>query len=216
MRTSQRTTAPRSGAPRRLAAAALALVVVLAGCSDTTPSQDVRAGSGGGTSSGAGSSKAGDASSATPVDGATTLPLPDGAGSNGDGGTAGATEPGQPGQVDPSPPVKGGSPAPPPGGAFPPPSAGPGAARDPHPWDDYTVGADGRTLTFTYWAGVEPCSVFDSIVAEEGPDSVRVTIYERSGPEGVACIMLALQKSATVSLDSPLGARRLVDGAVTP
>ena len=52
-------------------------------------------------------------------------------------------------------------------------------------------------------------------MAEEGPETVRVTIYERSGPDGVVCIMLAQQKSATVTLDTPLGARRLVDGAIS-
>lgn len=93
--------------------------------------------------------------------------------------------------------------------------ADPGDGRHPHPWDDHTVGTDGRTLTFTYYAGVAPCSVHDSIVAEEGPETVRVTIYERSGPDGVVCIMLAQQKSATVTLDTPLGARRLVDGAIS-
>jgi hypothetical protein len=93
--------------------------------------------------------------------------------------------------------------------------ADPNDPRHPHPWDGYTLGADGRTLTFTYYAGVAPCSVFDSIVADEGADAVRVTIYEHSGPEGVACIMLAQQKSASVTLQASLGGRTLVDGAVS-
>jgi hypothetical protein len=89
----------------------------------------------------------------------------------------------------------------------------PGDLRQPHRWEGFTVGADGSTLTFTYYAGVEPCSGFDSIVADEGAESVRVTIYEHPGPEGVACIMLAQLKSATVTLGSPLGGRRVLDGA---
>ncbi len=89
----------------------------------------------------------------------------------------------------------------------------PADRRQAHRWDGYTVGADGATLTFTYYAGVEPCSVFDSIVADEGADSVRVTIYEHSGPDGVACIMIAELKSATVTLAAPLGGRQLIDGA---
>ena len=55
--------------------------------------------------------------------------------------------------------------------------------------------------------------MFDSIVAEEGPDTVRVSIYERSGPAGTVCIMMAQLKSATVTLAAPLGGRTVVDGA---
>ena len=197
-----------------LAVVGMALAVVLAGCSDATPAEEVRAGDGGDASSRDGSSGVGTVYPGQPVRGSTIAP-PSGAdgttGSDGSvapGGTAGGSEPGQ---VEPSPPTQGGT-QPPAGEAFPPIKADPGDRR--HPWDGHTVGADGRTLAFTYYAGVEPCSVFDSIVAEEGSDAVRVTIYERSGPEGVACIMLAQQKSATVTLDAPLGARRLVDGAV--
>ncbi len=75
------------------------------------------------------------------------------------------------------------------------------------------MGTDGRTLVFTYYAGVPPCSVFDSIDAVEGPTQVTVTIYERSdvGPE-VACVAMAQQKSATVTLGVDLGGRTVVDG----
>ena len=87
------------------------------------------------------------------------------------------------------------------------------ARRQAHRWEGYTVAADGATLTFSYYAGVEPCSVFDSVVADEGPGSVRVTVYEHPGPDGVACIMIAQLKSATVTLAAPLGGRQVVDGA---
>ncbi len=89
----------------------------------------------------------------------------------------------------------------------------PAGPRNPHRWEGYTVGPDGATLTFSYYAGVEPCSAFDSIVADEGPDSVRVTVYERPGPEGAVCIMIAELKTASVTLAAPLGARTVVDGA---
>jgi hypothetical protein len=89
----------------------------------------------------------------------------------------------------------------------------PGERGPAHRWEGYAVGTDGVTLTFTYYAGVEPCSVFDSIVAEESPDTVRVSIYERSGPGETVCIMMAQLKSATVTLAAPLGGRTVVDGA---
>ena len=45
------------------------------------------------------------------------------------------------------------------------------------------------------------------------PTQVTVTIYERSdvGPD-VACIAMAQQKSATVTLGADLGGRTVVDG----
>jgi len=151
---------PRRARIRRwLPAACVALAVALAGCSETSPSDEVIAGSGGSASS----------ASRPPSSVAPTAPA----------ATSTAT-------------------------------TVPGDRRHPQPWESYTLAADDRTLTFTYYAGVEPCSVFDSIVADEGPDAVRVTIFERSGPDGVACIMLAQQKSATVTLQAPLAGRPVV------
>ncbi len=95
------------------------------------------------------------------------------------------------------------------------PPSTPTASGNRHPagWESFEVGADGRTLVFTYYAGIAPCSVFDSIDAVEGPSQVTVTIYERSdaGPE-VACIAIAQRKLATVTLGAPLSGRTVVDG----
>ncbi|HVF14166.1 MAG TPA: hypothetical protein VM942_06165 [Acidimicrobiales bacterium] len=194
----------------RWAVVTFALAIALAGCSDANPVEEIRAGS----------SRLGHAGPGSPTDGSTTMPPPDGSRAS-DGssdpvgpGGPGQTEPGQPGSIDPSPPVPGGA-HPPAGNADPPATTAPGNNRHAHSWDGSRLGADGRTVTFTYYAGVEPCSAFDSIVADEGPHTVRVTIYEHSGPEGVACIMLAQQKSASVTLAAPLGSRALVDGAVS-
>jgi hypothetical protein len=180
---------------RWLPVAVVVLTVALAGCSDATPTAEVRAGD-------AGASTAPTSPSSTIVSSTTTI-LTDYHPPRGDGSDE-TVEPTDPGVVDPSTPDPGGDS---PGGEDPPPVTG---DRHPQQWDGYTVGADGRTLTFTYYAGVAPCSVFDSIEAEEGPDTVKVTIYERSGPPGVACIMLAQQKSASVTLAAPLGDRRVV------
>lgn len=90
----------------------------------------------------------------------------------------------------------------------------PGQGRHPVAWQGYSVDADGRGLTFTYYSGVEPCSVYDSASVLEGPDQVEVTIYERDdAPPGTACVMLAKEKSATVTLAAPLAGRTVVDGA---
>ncbi len=193
----------------RLAAACVALAIVLTGCSDTTPAEEVRA-DGSGASRG-GATGTGSIQPGLPTDSSTTVPV---VGTDPPSGSDGS----EPGQIEPSPPVGGGPPAgggaPPAGDALPPVTTVPGDRRHPHPWDGHTVSGDGLTLTFSYYAGIAPCSVFDSIVVEEGPDTVRVTIYEHSGPEGVACILIAQQKTASVTLAAPLGSRRLVDGAI--
>jgi hypothetical protein len=170
----------------------LRCALALAGCTDSSTVQEVRAGSSG---------PAPTVPPGSPPDTATSSP-PD------EGATAG-----RPGQVDPSPPRVPPGGTEPPAAESPPVTGGPGDGRLPHRWERYTVASDGRTLTFTYYAGVEPCSVPDSIVADEQPDTVEVTVYERPGPPGVACIMLAQEKSAVVTLAAPLGARTVVDGA---
>jgi len=194
----------RSKARGWFAAIGVALAVALAGCTDARPIEEVRAG---GADSSTGSKAGSKAGSSTTVPAAA-----DGSGSAGPGspgGSGGGSEPGQPGSIDPAEPLPGGFQPPAPGDASPATTI-PGDGRHAQQWDGYTVGADGRTLTFTYYAGVEPCSVFDSIVADEGPETVDVTIFERSGPEGVACIMLAQEKSASVTLVAPLGGRRVL------
>ena len=197
---------------RWLPAACIALAVAVGGCSDATPAEEVSAGS-----RGRGSSPP--ASASDPAVPAPTTVVEDGAGSGGSDGSGGSRpgsggEPGAGGGSEPTSPAPGGgstAPGAQPGDeAFPPLTTVPGDRRHAQQWDSYTVAADDRTLTFLYYAGVAPCSVFDSIVADEGATSVRVTIYERSGPDGVACIMLAQEKSASITLGAPLAGRAVV------
>ena len=89
----------------------------------------------------------------------------------------------------------------------------PGDTRRAVPWDTHTASADGRTLTFSYYSGPPPCSIEDGIEVQETSTSVRVTIFERDGSGGQPCIAIAQQKSATVTLASPLGGRQVLDGA---
>lgn len=102
----------------------------------------------------------------------------------------------------PAPPATTTPPAPPPGGP-----------RRAVGWDRYAVSGGGRTLTLTYYSGPPPCSINDGIQVEETGSEVRVTIYERDGSGGQPCIAIAQEKSATVTLASALGSRRVVDGA---
>ncbi len=76
--------------------------------------------------------------------------------------------------------------------------------------------ADGRTLDVTFWGGV--CSAYDADVEEDG-STVRVTVTESEPEPGKACVMIAKELTRTVTLDAPLGDRKVVDagsGAVVP
>jgi hypothetical protein len=85
----------------------------------------------------------------------------------------------------------------------------------PTSFDAATIGGDDRSLTITFWSGVEPCSVLDHVDVAETPDAVTVTLYQGSDPSAgqVACIDIAVLKQVTVTLDHPLVGRDVVDGA---
>ncbi|WP_405809874.1 hypothetical protein OG524_09880 [Streptomyces sp. NBC_01520] len=90
--------------------------------------------------------------------------------------------------------------------------------------DDTTAGqrqiisysAEGRTLKVTFWGGV--CSTY-AARATEGGTTVRVTVTESKPEPGKACILIAEEVTRTVTLDAPLGDRKVVDavsGASVP
>ncbi|WP_062211708.1 hypothetical protein [Streptomyces sp. NBRC 109706] len=68
---------------------------------------------------------------------------------------------------------------------------------------------DDRTLTVHFWGGV--CDEYE-IVAEETEEKVTLTVSAFNPDPERACIMLAEEHSAEVTLDSPVGERALVDG----
>ena len=78
-----------------------------------------------------------------------------------------------------------------------------------------TIGDGDTTLTIDFWSGVEPCSVLDHVDVSYGADAVTVTLFQGSDPNAgqVACIDIAVQKQVTITLDEPLAARAIVDGA---
>jgi hypothetical protein len=86
----------------------------------------------------------------------------------------------------------------------------------PIPWDRSRArGSDDRTFLLIYWSGVEPCNVLDRVEIEESSGKVVATIFEGSAADqqNVACIEIAMLKAVEITLDEPLGERKLVDGA---
>lgn len=91
----------------------------------------------------------------------------------------------------------------------------PGDTRRAVGWERYTVSGDGRTLTISYTSGPAPCSIPDGVEVIETSAAVKVTVFERDGSGGQPCILIAQQKTATVTLAIPLGSRAVADGART-
>ena len=85
----------------------------------------------------------------------------------------------------------------------------------PIPFDKVVVGSDDRTLTVFFYSGVEPCYVLDHIDVEENPGAITITLFQGHDPidENVACIDIAVLKKVEVKVDTPVAARRIVDGA---
>jgi hypothetical protein len=56
-----------------------------------------------------------------------------------------------------------------------------------------TAEAQGSTIvvTATWWSGVEPCNVLDSVVVDQEDGGWAITLREGHGPEDVACIAIA-------------------------
>ncbi|MEV0095758.1 hypothetical protein [Streptomyces sp. NPDC050738] len=69
--------------------------------------------------------------------------------------------------------------------------------------------ADGRELTVHFWGGV--CSTYTAQASEAG-SAARVTVTEKKD-KGRVCIMIAKDLTRTVTLEKPLGDRKVVDAA---
>ena len=103
-----------------------------------------------------------------------------------------------------------------PSSLVPEPSA-PGAVRetpnpavvDPHPTavDHFAIGPDGRTVVVFYWGGSQACFGLQRVdVAIDPAGPTTITVFEGTLPEavGMACDMMALLKSAVVTLDAAI------------
>ena len=127
--------------------------------------------------------------SATPSPSAPT-DLPGGGGSSGDPGT------GIGGPVDPAPVD---------------PGAGQGKLVIPKPGQldlrplpaaKLEVSRDGRRVLVkaTWWSGIEPCNVLDSVKVERSVTDIEITLIEGTGDPNAICIEIAEQKATIVDL----------------
>lgn len=76
---------------------------------------------------------------------------------------------------------------------------------------------DGRRLivAVTWWSGVEPCTILDTVVVASEPDGYSITLREGRGPEEVACIAVAEQHRTFIEFPDELepGTYTIRDGA---
>ena len=77
-------------------------------------------------------------------------------------------------------------------------------------WTAPVVSADGTQVTVTYT--VDGCIRDADAATAEDPDAVTITVLVRD-PAGTDCGRSAEARTATVTLDEPLGDRQLRDGA---
>lgn len=126
---------------------------------------------------------------------ASDLPASDpGAGSGSSGNTgSGIVDPGLP--VDPNDPAGGGQ------AQLVQPRAG---QQDPHPVAPTKLEAsvDGRhvLVKVTWYSGVEPCNVLDSVTVERTGSDIAITPLEGTGDPGAICIEIAVLKATIVDL----------------
>lgn len=149
----------------------------------------------------------------------------------------GTTGPGS-GSADPVAPVEGPGSSPPQGGTAPghpgpgeePTDPGPGpidpgtgdaevvsprpGMENVHPsaWFSYEL-LDPGTVRVYFYAGVEPCSVLDSVRVEYSPSSVGIGLFVGSDPAArdMACIMIAQLKATDIRLEEALSGRQVID-----
>jgi hypothetical protein len=83
------------------------------------------------------------------------------------------------------------------------------AVVDPHPTavDRFAIGPDGRTVVVFYWGGSQACFGLQRVdVANDSSGPTTITVFEGTLPEvvGMACDMIAVLKSAVVTLDAAI------------
>ena len=75
---------------------------------------------------------------------------------------------------------------------------------NPHPVGATTLKAsvDGRhvLVKFSWWSGVEPCNVLDSVKIERSGTEIAITLIEGASRLDVACIEIAQLKATIVDL----------------
>jgi hypothetical protein len=71
-----------------------------------------------------------------------------------------------------------------------------------------------RTVRITFYGGVEPCDVLDSVKVTYHPDDVTFRLFSGSDPAkpDTVCIAIAKLKAVDVQLTEDVGGRELKDG----
>ena len=151
---------------------------------------------------GACSGAAAPSGSTQPVDPSPSTSSP----SSDPGGSTGGGVSGNPGQTDPNAPI---------GGIVNPTPVDPGLGQPklviprPGQQDPRPVGAASlepavnghRVLVkVTWWSGVEPCNVLDSVKVERSGAAITIQLVEGSGDASAICIEIAEQKATIVDL----------------
>ncbi|HVE26030.1 MAG TPA: hypothetical protein VNC22_11520 [Sporichthya sp.] len=74
---------------------------------------------------------------------------------------------------------------------------------------------DQRTVRLTFYGGVEPCDVLDSVKVKYNPGDITMTLYSGSDPAkpDSVCIEIAKLKAVDVALTEDVGEREIKDGA---
>jgi hypothetical protein len=74
------------------------------------------------------------------------------------------------------------------------------------PAETLTASLEGRRLTVaaTWWSGVEPCSILDSVVVDAEDGGFAITLFEGRGPGDVACIAIAEQHRTFIEFPADL------------
>ena len=132
--------------------------------------------------------------------GASTPPASP-AGGGGSTGSGGSTAPDDPIQTEPSDPSGGGNLIDPGKPTLVLPRPG---QLDPHPVsiEGLSARVEGRrvVVTATWWSGVEPCYVLDSVLVKRDDRTITVSVREGSSARDVACIEIAMHKVTVIDL----------------
>lgn len=85
------------------------------------------------------------------------------------------------------------------------------------PAESLVATLDGRRLTVavTWWSGVEPCTILDTVIVAKEEGGYAITLREGRGPEDVACIAVAEQHRTFIEFPDELepGTYTIRDGA---
>jgi hypothetical protein len=81
----------------------------------------------------------------------------------------------------------------------------------PHPWDTAEV-LGPRTVQVSFYGGVEECYGLDRVEVRERPTRVVISVFTGRKPGAGVCIEIAELQAVRVTLDRPVGDRKIVDG----